>query len=229
MGAKAAASARPAIRLRAAATPASAATCQCSIRMSSSAPSWRQFHRAMSPADTMPSAANSRSSHTTPFSRVSPEPASQPVAGTTPMPTTTTSAASASPPASSTTSPPAAPASPSAPARWTPCTATSVRSSTPLRTVQRPAVRAQHGTDDVAQRDVERLEYRHPAPQTGAGRGHLGADEPGADHDDTGRLDCRDRVAQGDRVVERPQGEQSVSLSQSLGVAPAGAATHRWR
>ena len=126
MGANGTASRRPARRPCAAAIPASAATCQCSMRICSSPPSCRHLQRARSPAATIPSAANNRSSQTTPFSSVSPEPWSQSTVGATPMPTTTTSAPTASPSSSSTTSPPGSPA-----ARRTSATPTPVRRSTP--------------------------------------------------------------------------------------------------
>ena len=146
------ASARPASKLAAAATPASAATCQCSIRISSSPPSCRQCQRATSPAATMPSAAKRRSSHTTPLSTVSPESASHSVAGTTPMPTTTTSAANVSPVSSSTTSLPAVRRR-IRPARRDAADAHTGSQVHPVRPVQRGAVRADRWSRGLAQRD----------------------------------------------------------------------------
>ena len=164
MGTNDGASDRPASRLRAAATPASAATCQCSIRISSSPPSWRQSQRATSPAATMPSAAKSgrrtprRSRASARSRRATRSP------GTTPMPTTTASASIASPPASSTTSPLAAPA-PSAPVPADALHRDTGAQVHAVRAVQRRAVRAEHRAEHGAQRDVERLEHGDPAPR----------------------------------------------------------------
>ena len=94
------------------------------------------------------------------------------------MPTTTTSAASTSPPSSSTSS--AAPAS--AVARPAHRAHGNARAQLdPVRPVQRAAVRADLGTEDGLERDGQRLEHGHLATQGGAGRGHLGPDEAGAD------------------------------------------------
>ena len=183
------ASARPASRLRAAATPASAATCQCSIRISSSPPSCRQCQRAMSPAATMPSAAKRRSSQTTPLSMVEPG-VGQPVRRRDHADAHHDDVRRQRLTAVELHHEPArTPADPAgvvgADAVRTPRTATPVRSSTPCDAVQRPAKCAPIiGPEDVAQRDVERLEHGDPAPEGGTGGGHLGPDETGADDDD---------------------------------------------
>ena len=69
----------PASSRRAAWAPWSRAFSQCSTRMTSPKRAFGQ--RAMSPAATTPGAARQVSSHTTPLSRASPEPSSQPVVG----------------------------------------------------------------------------------------------------------------------------------------------------
>jgi hypothetical protein len=87
----------------------------------------------------------------------------------------------------------------------------------PVGTVQRTAVgpykRAQH----VGQGDLHRLDHGDPAPQAGAGRRHLGTDEPGTDDNDPARVDRGHRRPQSQRVVQRAQGEQPIAFMQPLG------------
>ena len=180
----------------------------------------------------MPSAAKRRSSHTTPLSTINPESASHSVDGTTPMPTTTTSAAqrlSLRRPRR----PARSPHSPRRPPRPRRCRADAVHRHAgaqlhPVGAVQRAAVRAEHRSQHVGQRDVERLEHCDPAAEPGAGGGDLGADEPRPDDHDARRLDRGHRGAQGERVVERAQREEAVALDQALGSGePAGRGARR--
>ena len=99
----------------------------------------------------------------------------------------------------------------------------------PVLAVQARAMRADHRTQDGAQRDVERLEDGDPAPEGGAGRGDLGPDEPGTDDHDPRRVDRRHGGPEGERVVERAQREEPVALAQLLGAGQPAGRAHRWR
>ena len=213
--------------LRAAATPASAATCQCSIRISSSPPSWRHFQRAMSPAETMPSAAKSRSSHTTPFS----------TSARSRRATRSTARRRCRPrrrrrqrlafgefdhepaPAPAPTSTRAGP----------PCgcaaTATPVRSSTPLAPCNDPQCAPSIGPRTLrsGMSSASSTVTRAPSPtQVEATSAPM---NPAPMMTTRRRVHRRHGRPQGDGVVEGPQGEEAVALAQVLGAGePAG----RW-
>ena len=86
-----------------------------------------------------------------------------------------------------------------------------------MRAVQRRAVTAELGSEHRAQRDVECFEHRDATPELRAGRRHLGADEAGPDHDDAPLRRGRHRGPERQRVVEGPQREEPISLTERFG------------
>ena len=96
-----------------------------------------------------------------------------------------------------------------------------------VRFVQRREVRSDQGTENVAERDVQRLEDGDATSEPCARGGHLGPDEAGADDDDPGLVDRGDGGAQGERVVEGAQREQPVALAEALGSRQGARAARR--
>ena len=180
-GRRATAAADPASRLRAAAAPPSAALVQCSTR--AGRPVEGRIQLATSPAATTRSAAKRAPSQATPLSRSRPEPSSQPDRRHDPDPHHDHVGRQ----------PGAVGEARRSPGRGRRGRTRGGRRSTPHRQVHAvgqvqvgahlPHLVAQH----PGQRRVVRLEQRHPGAEPLAGGGHLGADEPGADHHHTGR------------------------------------------
>ena len=133
-------------------------------------------HRATSPAATTRSAANSESVHTTPLSMVSPEPSSQSVAGTTPIPTTTRSASRRGPVGQVDRPPPCPAPEPVRSLDTHPGTQGHPRGPVQLGTGFAHLV-----TQHPAEGGGQGLHHRHRGPQAMAGGSHLGPDEPGPD------------------------------------------------
>src|ERR1019366_6923610 len=82
--------------------------------------------------------------------------------------------------------------------------------------MERSAVRTDHRSQHVGQRDLHRLYHRDPTTESGTRRRHLRADEPGAYHYDATRLDGGQCGSEAYGIVERPQCEQPVTVPQAL-------------